>query len=104
MARHKHGIPTSSKDKNPPKRKGGNNQNGIIEKENEEIDITDHKTPKEVQVHENSKNEEISISYVSTKKRWNQNEIIIDNIFSYNILLDIVNENEDLNPKFVKEY
>jgi hypothetical protein len=48
MARHKHGIPTSSKDKNPPKRKGGNNQNGIIQKENEEIDITDHKTPKEV--------------------------------------------------------
>jgi hypothetical protein len=38
------------------------------------------------------------------KKRWNQNEIIINNIFSYNISLDIINENKDLEPKSIKEY
>jgi len=104
MARQKCGTLIGLKDKNPQKNKGANNQISIIEKENEEIDITNHKTPKEVQVHENSKNKEILISYVSIKKRWNQNEIIIDNIFSYNILLDIVNENKDLKPKSVEEY
>jgi hypothetical protein len=31
------------------------------------------------------------------------NEIIIDNIFSYNISLDIINENENLEPKSVEE-
>jgi len=57
------------------KKKGANDQIGIIEKENKEIDITDHKTLEEVQVLENSKNEEISINYVPTKKEdgieWN---------------------------------
>jgi hypothetical protein len=38
------------------------------------------------------------------KKRWNQNEIIINNIFSYNISLDIINENKNLEPKSIKEY
>ena len=71
MACQKRDRPIGSKDKNPRKRKGANNQIGIIEKENfrEEIDITDHKTLKEVQAPENSKNEEISISNVSTKKK-----------------------------------
>jgi hypothetical protein len=64
------------------------------------MDITNHKTPEKVQVLKNSQNEEISISYVSIKKRWNRNEIIIDNIFSYNISFD---ENEDLEPKSVEK-
>lgn len=38
------------------------------------------------------------------RRRWNRNEIIIDNIFSYNTSLDIINEKEDLAPKSVKEY
>lgn len=43
------------------------------------------------------------MSYVSIKKRWNQNEIITDNIFSYSISFDIINENKDLEPKFIEE-
>ena len=72
MACHKRGKPTSSKDKNPQEKKA-NNQIGIIEKENihDKIDITDHKTLEEVQVPKNNNNKKISISYVSTKKRWN---------------------------------
>jgi hypothetical protein len=103
MACQKHDRSTGSKDKILGKKKGANNQIGIIKKENEEINITDYKTPKEVQVPENSKNEEILINYISSKKRWNRNEIIIDNIFSYNISLDIINENENLEPKSVEE-
>lgn len=37
------------------------------------------KIPKEIKVTEINKNEEISISYVSRWKRWNLEEIIIDN-------------------------
>jgi len=37
------------------------------------------------------------------KKKTESNEIIIDNIFSYNISLDIINEKEDLEPKSVEE-
>ena len=33
----------------------------------------------------------------------NRNEIIINNVFSYNILFDIINENEDLVFKFVEK-
>jgi len=81
MTCQKRGRPIGSKDKNTQKRKGANNQIGISEEKNKKIDITDHKTLKEVQVPKNSKNKEILVSYVSTKKRWNRNEIIIDNIF-----------------------
>ena len=103
MACQKHDRSTGSKDKILGKKEEANNQIGIIKKENEEINITDYKTSKEVQVPENSKNEEILINYISSKKRWNRNEIIIDNIFSYNISLDIINENENLESKSIKE-
>jgi len=56
----------------------------------------------EVQAPEN--NEEISINYVSSRKIWNRNDIIADNIFAYNIAMEIMQQNEDLEPKFVEEY
>jgi len=49
-------------------------------------------------------NEEISINYVSSRKIWNRNDIIADNIFAYNIAMEIMQQNEDLEPKFVEEY
>ena len=48
-------------------------------------------------------NNEISINYVMTGKRWNRTHVIIDNIFAYNVALDIISENEDPEPKFVEE-
>ena len=48
-------------------------------------------------------NNEISINYVMTGKRWNRTHVIIDNIFAYNVALDIISENEDLEPKSVEE-
>ena len=48
MACQKCSRPTGSKDKNHQKRKGAKNQIDIIEKENENRDIIDHKILKEV--------------------------------------------------------
>ena len=67
------------------------------------MDITDHKTLEVVQVPETNENEEISISYVHTGDRWNRNNIVVDNIFVYNIAADILKANEDLEPRTVEE-
>ncbi|XP_070057582.1 uncharacterized protein [Nicotiana tomentosiformis] len=70
--RLKRGRPISSKDKNSRKRKGANDQsdhNTEVVTQEEHKDITNDKTSREVQVPENDKNEEISISYVLTGKR-----------------------------------
>ena len=48
-------------------------------------------------------NNEISINYVMTSKRWNQTNVVVDSIFAYNVALDIVSENEDYKPKSVEE-
>ena len=34
---------------------------------------------------------------------WNRCETIVDNVFAYNVALEIVNENEDHEPKSVEE-
>ena len=122
MARQKRGRPIGSKDKNPRKKKEQHKQVGtskiisttpdesvkIINTTHEEsmtekVDITEKIPPEEVQVPENDNNEEISICYVTTGKRWNRNEIIVDNIFAYAIALDITRENEDHEPKSIDE-
>ncbi|XP_019226449.1 PREDICTED: uncharacterized protein LOC109207904 [Nicotiana attenuata] len=72
--RLKRSGPIGSKDKITRKRKGANdlgdhNMGAIAQKE--PCDITNDKISKEVLVPENNKNEEISISYVTTEKMWN---------------------------------
>ena len=59
--------------------------------------------PEEIQVPETCDNQEISINYVTTGQRWNRNKINVDDIFAYNVALNIVNDNEDLEPKSVEE-
>ena len=59
-------------------------------------DIVNKVTPEEFQVSESSENEEISISYVTTGKRWNRQEIVVDNIFAYNVALNIIKESEEV--------
>ncbi|WRX28465.1 Reverse transcriptase [Theobroma cacao] len=56
-----------------------------------------------IDVPEINENEEISINYVMTRKRWNQNEINVDDIFTYNVALNIMKENEDLEPISIEE-
>ncbi|KAL9674157.1 hypothetical protein QQ045_030427 [Rhodiola kirilowii] len=81
--RQKRGRPIGSKDKNPRKRKVQDNQinaSTTIPKENdmnhEETSLKDNEIPK------TNDNEEISINYVISGKRWNRNEIIVDSIFA----------------------
>ena len=95
----KRGRPVGSKDKNPRKRKGSKDQvEELMALEESPIVI-----PEEIQVPETCDNQEISINYVTTGQRWNRNKIDVDDIFAYNVALNIVNDNEDLDPKSVEE-
>jgi hypothetical protein len=101
-ARLKRGRPAGSKDKNPRKRKGEKNQNDVIAQE-EQHDIIENGVPEETQVPEISKNDEISINYVMNGVRWDRNKVNIDDVFAYNTALDVLNDDDDHEPKSVKE-
>lgn len=60
-----------------------------------------NETLKEEHVPGNVESEEISINYVVRGKRWNRNDITVDEIFAYNVALDMAIENEDVEPKSV---
>ena len=95
----KRGRPVGSEVKNPRKRKGSKDQvEELMALEESPVVI-----PEEIQVSETCDNQEISINYVKTGQRWNWNKIDVDDIFAYNVALNIVNDNEDLEPKSVEE-
>lgn len=82
-AHQKRGRPISFKDKNPRKKKEQNKHVGtskfinILKKHVTKIvDITKQKTPEEIQVLENDVSEKISISYLTSRKRWNQMKLL----------------------------
>ena len=60
-------------------------------------------TPEDVQVPENCENDEISINYVFTGEKWDRNKTIVNEIFAYNVALDIMHESKDLEPRSVEE-
>ena len=97
----KRGRPIGSKDKNPQKRKGINDQDddGLKEISQDETQVITH-DDEEVRTSENN---EISINYVSTRKLWNRNNVVIDNIFAYNVAIEIMQQDEDFEPKSVHE-
>lgn len=49
-------------------------------------------------------NEEISINYVSSRKISNRNDIIVNNVFSYKVAIEVTQQNEDLESKSVEEW
>ena len=61
------------------------------------------KLSEEEQVSEIDKNEEVLINYVNSAKRWNINGVVIDSGFTYNVALNIMNENIDHEPQSVQE-
>ena len=97
----KRGRPIGSKDKNPRKRKGINDQDdhGLKEISQDETQVITH-DDEEVRTSENN---EISMNYVSTRKLWNRNNVVIDNIFAYNVAIEIMQQDEDFEPKSVHE-
>ena len=58
------------------------------------------KAPEETQVLENC---EISVSYVYTGEKGDRNNIIINNIFSFQVTFDIIRNDENLEPQNKEE-
>lgn len=100
--RMKRGRPIGSKDKNPRKRKGANVINDPNIDKSVPLETQDEDSvPEETQI---ETNQEISINYINTKELWNRNDMKeIDEIFSYAIACDIINENEDPEPRSIIE-
>ena len=63
--------------------------------------ITEETSSKDDQTPEIVDNEEISINYIISGKRWNRKEIAIDDIFAYAAALDIIEEIEDHEPRSI---
>ncbi|GJY57349.1 hypothetical protein Tco_0456464, partial [Tanacetum coccineum] len=96
--RLKRGRPTSSKDKNPHKRKG--TEKNSDHDENVLNETQDIKTSPEEEM--NDINKEMSINYGQTQILWDRNEIgDINEIFSYSIASDIIYGDDDPEPKSV---
>jgi len=73
-------------------------QDDLIEKveiPKDSFDIINDSVLEESQVPEIVENDEISISYVTNHILWNQNEVNIDETFTYNIAMNVMNGNED---------
>jgi len=59
------------------------------------FDIINDSVLKEPQVHKIVKSDEISINYVMNNIIWNQNKVNIEETFTYNITMNVMNDNED---------
>ncbi|KAM1603471.1 hypothetical protein ACFX13_031052 [Malus domestica] len=114
-ARLKRGRSPGSKDSTPRKRKtmAELNPNEIIQEERMNDKSTIHDSglrekenvldethvPEETVVHDSK---EISINYACTNELWDQNEIIIDDMFAFEVATEII-LNDDIEPRFVDE-
>ncbi|KAM1848657.1 hypothetical protein ACFX14_012762 [Malus domestica] len=108
-ARLKRGRPPGSKDSAPRKRKtrAQLNPNEIIQEERVNDKSTIHASglpeeengPEETEVHESK---EISINYACTNELWDQNEIIIDDMFAFAVATEII-LSDDIEPRSVDE-
>ena len=114
------GRPIGVKDKIPQKRKGQEKQVATYKEAiprtqvTEIIDLSktyeqkspENKPPKELSPEGDQvpKNNEISIHYVHTGEIWDRNKIVVDNIFSYKVALDITRSNDNkYEPQTVDE-
>ena len=50
-----------------------------------------------------SKNCEISVSYVHMEENWDWNNIVINNIFTFQVASDIIRNDEDPKPRNLEE-
>ena len=66
-----------------------------IEQEAPEEPYIEREAPEEAQVPENC---EISISYVHTGEKWDRNNIVINNIFAFQVASNVIRNDEDLEP------
>ena len=64
------------------------------EVQNKELALKEAQTPE---------NFEISINYVHNREKLDRNKVIINNIFAFQIALDIIRNDENLKPQNVEE-
>ena len=69
-------------------------QGTLEEVHNKEVALEEAQVPK---------NSEISISYVHKGDKWDRNNIVINNIFAFQVALDIIRNDEDPEPQNVDE-
>jgi len=73
-------------------------QDDLIEKveiPKDSFDIINDLIPEEPKVPDIVENDEILINYVKNHIIWNQNEVNIDEIFAYNLTMNVMSANED---------
>ena len=70
-------------------------EEGHIKQEAPEEAHIEQEAPEEAKVLENC---EISVSYVRTGEKWDRNNIVINNIFSFQVAFNIIRNDEDLEP------
>ena len=94
--RSKRGRPIGSKDITPRKQRTNGKQNdheeSNIENQIPEEIQNEQIAPEEVQVPENN---EISISCVHRGEKWDRNNFDVNNIFSFQVALDIIQNDDD---------
>ena len=102
--RSKRGRPIGSKDITPRKRRTNGKQNdheeSNIENQIPEEIQNEQIAPEEVQV---PKNNEISISYVHRGEKWDRNNFDVNNIFAFQVALDIIQNDDDPEPQNTNE-
>jgi len=59
------------------------------------FDIINDSVSEEPQVPEIVENDDTSINHVMNNIIWNKNEVNIDETFTYNITMNVMNDNED---------
>jgi hypothetical protein len=95
-------LPTKQATKIDPSKLSVQNSPGNKSLEEEPLE---EKSPKELPHEEEQvpENNEISINYVSTGEILDRNKIVVDNIFSFKVAIDIIRSNDDIEPKTVEE-
>ena len=71
-----------------------------IEQQTPEEVKNEQTSPEEAKVPENF---EISINYVHNREKWDQNQVIINNIFAFQLVLDIIRNDENPKPQIMEE-
>jgi hypothetical protein len=112
------GRPINAKDKIPRKRKAQGNEISAPEealptKHATKIDpskLSVQNSPGNKSLEEESfeeeqvpENNEISTNYISSREILDRNKIVVDNIFSFKVAIDITRSNDDIEPKTVEE-
>ena len=96
-------VPVEAFDKQKAPIKTFGEQEALVE------EYIEQKTPEDVQnkelVFEEAQipeNFEISINYVHNREKWDRNKVIINNIFAFQMALDIIRNDENPKPQMWK--